>query len=208
MTRLELKDALQWEGRIDGNTEALSQLNGIISEAIVFIGQSHPELLLMESVDYDLDTDNPTDFVPALGIDRVELFGGNAVVEPCTIPEEGKVVGPAPIPGWPKAYCVEGNASESSSTPKGLSVRLIGGESLDVGVDGFTVWYKKIPLITDDTHLVPDPWIPYLKKECLSRLNVFRVKNDIEGSKAYLAGATQALQAEIATDTQSTAATN
>lgn len=208
MTRLQLKEAVTWEGRLTGDDVAIAELNEIISDAIVFIGQSHPELLLVESTTHDISTANPTPYVQALAVDRVELQGVAGLTESATIPEEGKVVGPAPLPGWPKCYNVEGNAANSSVDAKGLRVRLSGGGSLDVGVDTFTVWWKKIPTLTNDTHIVPDAWVPYLKKEILARLALFKAKGDLEVAKGYTLGAGQALQAHTQDAAQSTASSN
>lgn len=208
MTRLQLKQAVTWEGKLDGNTAVIAQLDSIISDAIVFVGQSHVELLLIEPIQYDLASENPTPIEQALAVDRVELFGAEGVTEDCTIPEEGNVVGPAPLPGWPKCYSVEGNAASGSGVPKGLSVRLSGGGSLDIGVDFFTVFWKKIPTITDDTHVVPDAWVPFLKREILARLGLNRSKDEGENAKGYTVGATNALQTQTNNTNQSTTQTN
>lgn len=208
MTRLQLKDAIRIEGKLDGNTSIISELNNIISEQIVLIGQTHPELLLISSIEYDLASENPTPYEQALGVDRVELFGADGISEACSIPEEGNIVGPAPLPGWPKCYHVEGNAAVGSATAKGLSVRLNGGGSLDIGVDFFTVHWKMIPTITADDHIVPDSWVPYLKKECLARLGLYRSKDEGENAKGYSVGAGTALQAEVQNDAQTNSSTN
>lgn len=206
-TRGAFKAMITWEAKIAGNTESISQLNGIISEAIVFIGQSHPELLLIETIQYDIASENPTPFEPALAVDRVEL-GGGGLSENVTIPEEGKVVGPAPIEDWHKAYMVEGNAATSNATPKGLSVRLIGGGSVDIGVDFFEVTWKKVPLLEDDNHVIPDAWIPYLKQECLARIAMNRAKPEADNAKGYKVAGDNALKAHMQDSAQSTAQTN
>lgn len=209
MTRAEFLTEIAWEGKIKGDTETLARIPSLIQDAMIFIGQTHPELLLMESITYDINTENPTDYVQALGVNKVELYlpaisGG--FDEPITLPEESKIVGPAPVPGWPKAYMIRGNAATSSVTPKGISVELIGGGSIDPGVDAFIVTWKMIPTLTDDTHVVPDAWLNILKKEVLARLAIKR--NEMEAGKAYGGATVQAAQVETQTDAESQTASN
>lgn len=203
MTRLQLKEALAWEGKIQNDVDALAQLDSIILDAAIFIGQTHPELLLINEVVYDIASENPTPFVAALGIDKVELRGATGLTEPATIPNENGVVGPAPLPGWPKCYSIQGNANTSNANPKGLSITLMGGDSLDIGVDEFVVYYKQVPQLTSDTDIIPDSWIVALKKECLARLALRRAKSELDASKGYTAGFVQGVQAENATDNAS-----
>lgn len=207
MTRLELKQDLTWEGKIAGNTETISRLNGIISEAIIYLGQTHPELLIITPVAYPLDTLTETDFVPALGIERVELLGTAEGEEAVTIPEESKVVGPAPKSTWPKCYSISGSAAVSGQAIKGLKVSLSPPVLAGFG-DQFIVWYKNIPQLLDDTHVVPDAWIPYLKQECLARIAKQRAKDEQENAKGYTVSGDQRLKAHVGTDTKSTSATN
>jgi hypothetical protein len=205
MTLAEFKTAIEWEGKIQNNTEAIAQLGSIIDDAIIFLAQTHPELLVTSSDEYDLETDNPTVYTEALGVDKVQIQTGDG--EPYDIPNEDQVVGPAPFPSWPKYYCIEGNANNSAASPKGIRVNLKPGLS-DPNGEIFIVTWKKIPTLISGADLVPAAWIPFLKKEVLSRLTLQRSKAELDIVKAHKGDATQAIQAHMSTDSESVAASN
>lgn len=207
MTLGELKDSVKWEGKIQNDTEALAELNNIVNDAIIFIGSTHPELLLIESpITYDADTDNPTNYVNALSVQRV-VFNPTNGDEPFELPEQSQVVGPAIRPNYPKCYYIEGNASTANASPKGLRVVLDPPLS-DSDNESFNVWWKKVPALTADNDLIPNTWIPYLKRELLNRLSIQRAKTESEVAKIHEAAAARALQATVSNTSESTAPTN
>lgn len=205
MTYQQLKDAVVWEGKIQNNTEALAQLNNLIEDVLIFIGQTHPELLLADPVTYDAETDNPTPYVACLGIESVEMQAGD--LEAYELPHQDQVVGPPPFPNWPKCYTIEGNAATSAADPKGLRIRLIPSLT-NPNSELLIVTYKKVPTLSANSDIVPAAWIPYLKKEILARLALQRAKAELDVAKAHKADATQAVQAHMSTESGSVAASN
>lgn len=207
MTRVELKDAIAWEGKLLNNTEALAELDTIIQDAMIFIGQTHPELLLITKEDFDINDSEATPYTDALGVERVEICTDAALEEFHELPEESQVVGPSPLgPGKPKCYHIEGNASTSAASPKGIRVVL--SPALDPGGEIFTIWWKKVPTLTTDSHIVPSAWIPFLKKEVIARVTTQRAKGELDVAKIQMASAAQAVQVEVSSNSASVAASN
>lgn len=206
MTLQTLLDAVTYEAKLSNDTEAIAELPNQVADIILVLAQSHPELFVKASESALLFSDNPTPYTDALGVLRVTITDPDTGEE-IDIPYEDQIVGPPPRPTWPKSYAIDGNANDSAADPKGIRVNLQPAYNINDTL-AFTVYWKKTPVISDPTHIVPAAWIPYIKKELLARIAIHRAKGEGDNAKAYMAGSQQALQVEISSNTETSSPTN
>lgn len=203
MTLAEFKTQLNYEGKLENDTDAIAKLPNIIREAAIVLAQSHPELLSLKSLGMTLLLgDGFYTLANALSIDRINYFTTTGMS--WELPERDNIVGPAPVEGRPKCYVVNRDFSVLDQ----LQIELSPGAGI-IASDSIIIWYKEIPTIAADGDLIPLAWYPFLMREVLARLATYRSEqNEAQQAQIYKAGAQQALQVEVSNDAESKAASN
>lgn len=203
MTLAEFKTQLNYEGKLENDTDAIAKLPNIIREAAIVLAQSHPELLSLKSLGMNLLLgDGFYTLTNALSIDRINYFTTTGMS--WELPERDNIVGPAPVEGRPKCYVVNRDFSVLDQ----LQIELSPGAGI-LASDSIIIWYKEIPTIAADEDLIPLAWYPFLMREVLARLATYRSEqNEAQQAQIYKADAQQALQVEVSNDAESKAASN